>query len=59
MPNAPVQTVFDEPPQLSEDMTKRDIVDVLQHLPLRYRNSTCVVRIDRGVRDFLVRTLKQ
>ncbi len=58
MPNAPVPAVLDEPPQLSEDMTRADLVDVLQHLPWR-GGCSCTVKLDRGVSAYLIRLLKQ
>ncbi len=44
-------------PELSDDMTVADLVDVLEHL--RFPGGHAVtVRIDRGVRDYLVRMLR-
>jgi hypothetical protein len=48
-----------EPPCLSDDMTKSDIVEVLQHLPWHKQHGTCVVRLNRGVRDYLLRLLSE
>ena len=47
-----------EPPELIEEMTRGDLVEALQHLPLRRSEATCLVRLDRGVRDFLVAALR-
>ncbi len=44
------------PEELTDDMTVADLVEVLQHLP--FVGGHCVVRIDRGVRDYLVRALR-
>jgi hypothetical protein len=38
-------------------MTKSDLVEVLQHLSWHGQNGTCLLRVDRGVRDFLLRLL--
>ena len=46
-----------EPPSLTHDMTKHDLVEVLQHLPWRSQNGTCLLRLNRGVRDYLLRLL--
>ena len=40
---------------LDTDMTRTDLIEVLQRL--RFSNGHSVVRIDRGVRDYLVRML--
>jgi hypothetical protein len=49
-----------EPPTLSDDMTKSDLREVLQHLPWpRDQRGTCLLRLDRGVRDFLLRLLSE
>jgi hypothetical protein len=40
-------------------MTKSDLLDVLEHLRWVGRDHTCLVRLDRGVRDYLVRALRQ
>jgi hypothetical protein len=47
-----------EPPELIEDVTRGDLVEALQHLPLRRSDATCLVRLDRGVRDFIVMALR-
>jgi hypothetical protein len=41
----------------ADDMTRADLVEVLQHLP--FVSGHCVVRLDRGVRDYLVRALRE
>ncbi len=44
-------------PELTDDMTVTDLVDVLEDLSFAGRQAT-TLRIDRGVRDYLVRMLK-
>ncbi len=44
-------------PELSDDMTAADLVDVLEHLRFP-GGQPSTVRIDRGVRDYLVRMLR-
>jgi hypothetical protein len=41
---------------LHRDMTAGTLVDVLQHL--RFIDDRSVVRLDKGVRDFIVRALQ-
>ncbi len=43
-------------PELTDDMTVADLVDVLEHLRFA-GGQTVKLRIDRGVRDYLVRML--
>jgi hypothetical protein len=44
-------------PELTDDMTVADLVDVLEHL--RFPGGQAItVRIDRGVRDYLLRMLR-
>jgi hypothetical protein len=43
-----------ELPELTADMTRTDLIEVLEHLPCR-RGELCTVRLDRGVRDYLLR----
>jgi hypothetical protein len=45
-------------PEIVEDMSRGDIVNTLQHLRLPHEESSCVLRLDRGCRDFLVTTLR-
>ena len=42
-----------------QDMTPRDLVWVLQNLPFSNRSNAalCTLRIDRGVRDYIVRAI--
>ena len=47
-----------EPPELTEDMHRADLVVALEHLPLRRSDATRLVRLDKGVRDFLVAALR-
>jgi len=56
MPEADVVTIK-RPEELSDEMTRADLVEVLQHLP--FVGGHCVVRPDRGVRDYLVRALRK
>jgi acyl-CoA synthetase (AMP-forming)/AMP-acid ligase II len=42
---------------MDEEMAPADLVFVLEHLEFRRPNSTAVVKIDRGVRHYLVRAL--
>ncbi len=44
-------------PELTDDMKATDLVDVLEHLSFAGGQAT-TLRIDRGVRDYLVRMLK-
>jgi hypothetical protein len=44
------------PEDLDADMTRTDLIEVLERL--RFNNGHSVVRIDRDVRDFLVRLLE-
>ena len=46
-----------EPDVMDEEMAPADLVFVLAHLEFRRPNATAVVKIDKGVRDYLVRTL--
>jgi hypothetical protein len=45
-----------EPDVLDQDMTPRDLVWVLQNLPFSNRPNAalCTLRIDRGVRNYLI-----
>jgi hypothetical protein len=45
-------------PELNEDMHKQDLIAVLEHLPLRVTDATCLIRIDREIRNYLVATLR-
>ena len=45
-----------QPPILSADMTPAELIDVLEHLPF-YRGPI-LLRVDRDVRDYLVRALQ-
>ncbi len=44
-------------PELTDDMTVTDLVDVLEHQRFPGGQPT-TLRIDRGVRDYLVRMLR-
>jgi hypothetical protein len=45
-------------PELTDDMTVADLIDVLEHLRFHGGQPT-TLRIDRGVRDYLVRLLRR
>ena len=42
---------------LDEDMTRRDLVYVLEHLRFPGRDALGTLKVDRQVRDFLVRSI--
>jgi hypothetical protein len=54
----PEPDIMTERPELTSDMTRADLVEVLQHLPWS-RSGLCTIRLDRDVRDYLLRILKQ
>ncbi len=60
MPPA-IQPVHVDPPEMTEDMTRSDLLEVLEHLPLsrRRREEFCLVRIDLEVRNYLMRLLRE
>ncbi len=44
-------------PELTDDMTVADLVDVLEHM--RFAGGQAItLRMDRGVRDYLLRVLR-
>lgn len=43
---------------LDEDMTVNDLVDILNRVRFKDQN-TCVIRLDKGVRDYIVDALKR
>jgi hypothetical protein len=43
--------------RLTSDMTHNDLIMVLEHLPRR--DDFYIMRVDRDVRDYLLRILKQ
>jgi hypothetical protein len=48
------------PPELDADMTPGDIADVLGHLRFgKSADDRALIMLDRGVRDFLVETLRR
>jgi hypothetical protein len=47
----------DEPEVLDADMKVADLVEVLERLPFA-RERRCLVSLDRGVRDYLLRAIK-
>jgi hypothetical protein len=47
-----------EPTSLDQDMTRTDLLWILQHLDFADRNGSAVLMIDRGVRDYLIRAIK-
>jgi hypothetical protein len=54
----PEPDVLTERPELTSDMTRTDLVEVLEHLPWS-RSGLCTICLDRDVRDYLLRILKQ
>jgi hypothetical protein len=44
--------------EIVEDMTRADIVDSLQRLRLPYEESSCLLKLDRGCRDYIVTALR-
>ncbi len=49
---------FDATPELFADMTKTDIVHVLEYLCFP-KNGSVLIRIDRPVRDYLINRLSE
>ncbi len=49
---------FDSAPELFADMTKTDIVHVLEYLHFP-KNGSVLIRIDRPVRDYLISRLSE
>jgi hypothetical protein len=45
-------------PELTEDMCRVDLVEVLQRLRLPHEESTCLLRLDRACRDYIVTALR-
>jgi hypothetical protein len=45
--------------ELTDDMTVADLLDVLEHLPFGQRGGSCMLQLDRGVRDYLLRALRR
>ena len=41
--------------ELTDDMTVADLRDVFEHLPFGPRGGSCMLQLDRGVRDYLLR----
>jgi hypothetical protein len=58
MPTLSVQPLHREPPELTEDMTQRDLLEVLENISWGHSNN-CLLRIDRGVVVFLMRLLRE
>ena len=46
-----------EPDVLDGDMRRSDVLFALEHLEFLHPSSTAIVRIDRDVRDYLLRAL--
>jgi hypothetical protein len=44
--------------ELTDDMTVADLLDVLERLPFGPRGGSCMLQLDRGVRDYLLRALR-
>jgi hypothetical protein len=45
-------------PEIVEDMSRADIVETLQRLRLPHEESTCLLRLDRACRDYIVTALR-
>jgi hypothetical protein len=59
MPEPPDATEYRAELRLSEDLTTVELVSILEHL-YWYRDNMCTtIRFDRGVRDYILRALKQ
>jgi hypothetical protein len=46
-----------EPAVLDDGMTRADIIDVLRWLQFPHKGR-CLIELDKGVRDFLIRALR-
>jgi hypothetical protein len=44
---------------LDENMTRRDLVYVLEHLRFRDRDALSTLKVDRGVANFLIHALRR
>ncbi len=51
------QRFHHEPPALTSDMTRSELAEALEHLPMR--RDRCLVELDRDVRDYLLTMLKR
>jgi hypothetical protein len=45
--------------ELTDDVTVADLLDVLERLPFDPRGGSCMLQLDRGVRDYLLRALRR
>jgi hypothetical protein len=45
-------------PEIIEDMSRADIVETLRRLRLPHEESTCLLRLDRACRDYIVTALR-
>jgi hypothetical protein len=45
-------------PELIADMHRQDVIEALERLPLRVTDPSCLIRIDREVRNYLVAALR-
>jgi hypothetical protein len=62
MPVRSVQPVHDEPPYLSSDMNRADLIEVLAHLRYRLNRDQercCLIEIEREVATYLIGLLRQ
>jgi hypothetical protein len=58
MPTLSVQPLHRGPPELTDDMTKQDLLEVLENLSWGHGSNSCLLRLDRGVVVFLMRLLR-
>jgi hypothetical protein len=56
MPTLAAKAIRDAP-QLTEEMTRADLVEVLEHLP--WQGDCSLVCVDRGVVTYLTRLLRE
>jgi hypothetical protein len=52
-------TVFDRRPTMTKDMSKEDLVEVLEQLRFGRGPGYVTVRLDRGVRHYLIELLRE
>ena len=45
--------------RVTQAMTVANLLDVLEHLPFGPRVGSCMLQLDRGVRDYLLRALRR
>ena len=52
-------SVHHEPPTMDADINRSDLIEVLSYLRFKHEDALQAVQLDRGVRDFLVRILRE